>query len=45
MLVDPIRQFALKGTEQATVAATYTNVDSVLWTSRFSTVMRKSNSK
>ena len=29
----PASQFALKGTEQATVAATYTNVDSVLWTS------------
>ena len=29
----PASQFALKVTEQATVAATYTNVDSVLWTS------------
>ena len=29
----PASQFALKGTEQATVAATYANVDSVLWTS------------
>ena len=29
----PASQFALKGTEEATVAATYTNVDSVLWTS------------
>lgn len=29
----PASQFALKLTEQATVAATYANVDSVLWTS------------
>ena len=29
----PASQFALKGTEEATVAATYANVDSVLWTS------------
>lgn len=32
-IVYPVGQSALKGTEQATVAATYSNVDTVLWTS------------